>query len=156
MKKFLAAATLSALFALPAVSVANDYDHDGDGRQGRDCRHDNGASARYYNGYQYNGYQPRVPPRYRAMPVVYRPPAVYRAAPVIYRPAPVIYRQAPQVVYRSVPVYQPAPVYPAGYPVYRQANHHHDNDSDDALWAVGGFVLGAIVGHEVGNNLGSN
>lgn len=30
-----------------------------------------------------------------------------------------------------------------GYPYYWH-DHHHDND--DALWAIGGFVLGAILG----------
>lgn len=38
--------------------------------------------------------------------------------------------------------------YGAQYPYYYgHDNHHHDND--DALWAIGGLVLGAIVGSAV-------
>jgi hypothetical protein len=164
MNKFLAAAAVTAMFALPVVSFAHDYDdgprhgrnyscdrdHDGD----RDCDHDNRRVVQPYpaygnRGYGYGRYTPAQ---------VYRTAAVYRNAPVIYRPAPV-YRNAP-VVYQPAPVYNPTPVvygqppaypYPQQAPVYVQKKHH-DKDNDDALWAVGGFVLGAIVGHEVGTH----
>lgn len=65
---------------------------------------------------QYSGrYAPRPPPYYRA------PPARY----VGYRYYP--YR-APYAYYR--------------YPYYGK-NHHSDND--DALWAIGGLIVGAAV-----------
>ncbi|MCM2312289.1 MAG: hypothetical protein NDI84_12890 [Steroidobacteraceae bacterium] len=31
-------------------------------------------------------------------------------------------------------------------PVYYRHGHHNGNDSDDAAWAIGGLVLGAIIG----------
>lgn len=164
MNKFLAAAAVTAIFALPAVSFAHDgddgprhgryscdRDHDGD----RDCDrdHDNGRRALPYPAYANRAY-PRYTPAqvyrtaavYRNAPVVYGPPPVYRSAPVVYAPAPV-YNPTP-VVYGQAPAYP----YPQQAPVYAPQNHHHHSDNDDALWAVGGFVLGAIVGHEVGTH----
>ena len=162
MNKFLAAAAVTAMFALPVVSFAHDNDdgprharyyrgdrdHDGD----RDCDHDNRRVVLPYPAYANRAY-----PQRRYTPAqVYRTAAVYRTAPVVYRPLPV-YRSAP-VVYPPARVYNPTPVvygqpypYPQQAPVYVQKKKHHD-DNDDALWAVGGFVLGAIVGHEVGTH----
>ncbi len=66
--------------------------------------------------HQYNGrYAPPPQPYYRAPPARY---AGYRYYP--YR--------APYVSY--------------GYPYY--GNKHH-NDNDDALWAIGGLIVGAVV-----------
>jgi hypothetical protein len=45
--------------------------------------------------------------------------------------------------------YGAAPRYYAGAPYYYGGGHHHDHDNDDALWAIGGLVLGAVIGHAV-------
>lgn len=46
--------------------------------------------------------------------------------------------------YRSYPPYY----YGHSYPYYYGHNHHDSND-DDALWAIGGLVVGAIIGSAV-------
>ena len=74
-------------------------------------------------GHQYSG-------RYAPPPAHYRgPPAYYRAAPARY------------VGYRYYPYRAPYAYY--GYPYY--GHKHHDNDNDDALWAIGGLIVGAAV-----------
>jgi hypothetical protein len=30
---------------------------------------------------------------------------------------------------------------------YGSGGHHHHDDNDDALWAIGGVIVGAVVGH---------
>ena len=36
-----------------------------------------------------------------------------------------------------------------GYRYYR-GGHHHNNNDDEWAWALGGLVLGGIVGHSIG------
>lgn len=40
----------------------------------------------------------------------------------------------------------PPPAYGYYYPPYYHHGHKRGNDSDDAAWAIGGLVLGAIIG----------
>jgi len=40
----------------------------------------------------------------------------------------------------------PPPTYGYYYPAYHYHGHGRDGDSDDAAWAIGGLVLGAIIG----------
>ena len=43
---------------------------------------------------------------------------------------------------------RPIPVYSASRPVsYGSGGHHHHDDSDDAWWAIGGLVVGAVIGN---------
>lgn len=60
-----------------------------------------------------------------------------------YLPAQRYY--APAVRYYAPPAryYAPAPNY------YYGGHNHHEHDNDDALWAIGGLVLGAVIGHAV-------
>ena len=52
-----------------------------------------------------------------------------------YRP---VYRYYyPRPIY---PRYVPTPVYYGGY------GHQHHDDDDDALWAIGGLLVGAVIG----------
>jgi hypothetical protein len=94
--------------------------HGGEHRYDRDD-HDHDDAQRY------NGYSPV---RY------YAPPARYYASPVRYYAPPARYYASP------VRYYAPAPHYYYG-------GHHHDGDNDDALWAVGGLVVGEVIGHAI-------
>ena len=58
----------------------------------------------------------------------YAPPPYYRAPPARY------------VGYRYYPYRAPYAYY--GYPYYGKKKH---NDNDDALWAIGGLIVGAAV-----------
>jgi len=40
----------------------------------------------------------------------------------------------------------PPPAYGYYYPSYQHHGHKKGGDSDDAAWAIGGLVLGAIIG----------
>jgi hypothetical protein len=40
----------------------------------------------------------------------------------------------------------PPPAYGYYYPAYYHHGHRNGGDSDDAAWAIGGLVLGAIIG----------
>jgi hypothetical protein len=40
----------------------------------------------------------------------------------------------------------PPPAYGYYYPAYHYHGHDRGGDSDDAAWAIGGLVLGAIIG----------
>ena len=128
--------TVCAILALPVAALAdNDRpvpysqqsgwhapspNYGGEHHYDRDD-HDRDRSHRSY------GYSPT---RYYASPVrYYAPPARYYASPVRHYAPPVRY-------------YAPAPHYYYG-------GHHHDGDNDDALWAVGGLVLGAVIGHAI-------
>lgn len=61
-------------------------------------------------------------------------------------------RHGPPPGHRGPPGYSPAyHGYHGGYrypnaPVYYRHGHGNGNDSDDAAWAIGGLVLGAIIG----------
>jgi hypothetical protein len=60
----------------------------------------------------------------------------YGGAPHYYVGAPHYYAGAPHYYgYAGAPNY------------YYGGGHHHDND--DALWAIGGLVLGAVIGHAI-------
>ena len=48
--------------------------------------------------------------------------------------------------YRGYAPYYYRPSYP-----YNYHRNHHDGDDDDALWAIGGLVVGAIIGNAVAN-----
>jgi hypothetical protein len=50
----------------------------------------------------------------------------------------------PHYIYRGYPPYY----YGHSYPYY-SGHRHHDGNDDDALWAIGGLVVGAIVGNAV-------
>lgn len=50
-------------------------------------------------------------------------------------------RRGPPPPYRV-----PPPAYGYHYPVYHHYGHGKGHDSDDAAWAIGGLVLGAIIG----------
>lgn len=98
----------------------HDRDHDGGSRYYGDS-----YGQRYYghsSGQRYYAYSPAQ--RY------YAPAARYYAPPVRYYAPPVRY-------YGSSPNY------------YYGGHNHHDHDNDDALWAIGGLVLGAVIGHAV-------
>ena len=60
-----------------------------------------------------------------------------------YAPPPPYYRAPPAryVGYRYYPCRAPYAYY--RYPYY--GYKHHDNDNDDALWAIGGLIVGAAV-----------
>jgi hypothetical protein len=72
---------------------------------------------------------PPPPPGYRYGGGHSPPPAYYRPPPGHYAG----YRYYP---YRGVYAYSP-------YPYYGYKQHHHDND--DALWAIGGLIVGAVL-----------
>lgn len=58
---------------------------------------------------------------------------------------PYYVRNPPHYHYRS---YAPR-YYWHGYPNYYYGRNHHDGNDDDALWAIGGLVVGAIIGNAV-------
>ena len=141
--------TVCAILALPVTALADDdrpaQHHQQSGwhgstpnrggehhydRDDHDRDHDGGS--RYYgnaSGQHHYGYSPAQ--RYYAQPVrYYTPTGRYYAAPVRYYAPPPRY-------------YGPAPNY------YYGGHNHHDHDNDDALWAIGGLVLGAVIGHAV-------
>jgi hypothetical protein len=57
---------------------------------------------------------------------------------------PYYVRNRPHYTYRGYAPYY----YVRSYPYYYGHNHHDGND-DDALWAIGGLVVGAIIGNAV-------
>ncbi|MGB7741086.1 MAG: hypothetical protein WBM03_18400 [Steroidobacteraceae bacterium] len=57
---------------------------------------------------------------------------------------PYYVQHRPYYYYRGYPPYY----YGHSYPYYYGHNHHDGND-DDALWAIGGLVVGAIIGNAV-------
>ncbi len=123
--------TVCAILALPVTALAdNDRPaphHQQSGwhapppNHGSEHHYDHDDHDRDHNGgSRYYGYSP----------------AHYYASPVRYYGPPVRYYRPP------VRYYGPAPQYYYG-------GHHHDHDNDDALWAIGGLVLGAVIGHAV-------
>jgi hypothetical protein len=54
-------------------------------------------------------------------------------------------RNPPHYHYRS---YAPC-YYRHGYPNYYYGRNRRDDNDDDALWAIGGLVVGAIIGNAV-------
>jgi hypothetical protein len=57
---------------------------------------------------------------------------------------PYYVQNRPHYNYRSYPPYY----YGHRYPYY-YGHSHHDGNDDDALWAIGGLVVGAIIGNAV-------
>jgi len=57
---------------------------------------------------------------------------------------PYYVQNRPHYYYRSYPPYY----YGHSYPYY-YGHTHHDGNDDDALWAIGGLVVGAIIGNAV-------
>ncbi len=57
---------------------------------------------------------------------------------------PYYVQNRPHYIYRGYAPYY----YGRSYPYYYGHNHHDGND-DDALWAIGGLVVGAIIGNAV-------
>lgn len=115
--KKLLTAAACALLAMPALSVADDDGH---------------------------GPPPHAPPAWHGGPGHFdrddhRGPFPYHVAPRPYG------YYGPRVY-----GYGPPPPRPYGYgppPPYYGHGHHHGHDNDDPVWALGGFILGAIVGN---------
>lgn len=151
MRKLLVT-TVCALLALPVAAIADDddrpsqahyyghvpsqggerhYDHDGGDHDGGNRsygyggNHSNGYGGNHsygYGGTRYYGYGGA--------------PQYYASSPQYYASAPHYYAGAPRNYgYAGAPNY------------YYGGGHHHDND--DALWAIGGLVLGAVIGHAI-------
>ena len=66
---------------------------------------------------------------------------------------PYYVQHRPHYNYRGyAPYYYGGPVYYRGrYQPYYYGHNHHDGDDDEALWAIGGLVVGAIIGNAVAN-----
>ena len=119
------AVILCSALALPAVGLSKDHDDHGPPAKAHYAKGPPPHAPAY--GY-YRGWVP--PPR----PL---PPPYYG-----YRRPP-----SPVYVYRPVPVpvygYRPYPPPCYGYGCYR---YKHDNDNDDAWWALGGLVPAVTIG----------
>lgn len=133
MRKLLVT-TVCALLALPVAAIADDdrppqahyyghgYGHAPSQGGERHYDRDDGDHDGGNRSYSYGGnryYGYGGAPRYYG----------YAAAPQYYASAPRYYG------------YAGAPNY------YYGGGHHHDND--DALWAIGGLVVGAVIGHAI-------
>lgn len=117
MKKLLTAAAC-ALLALPALSVADDDWHGPP---------PHGTPPAWHGGpghYDRDDHRGPFPYRWGPRPYGYGVPRAYGyGVPRAYGPPP-------------------RPYY------YGYGGHgHHDHDNDDPAWALGGFILGAIVGN---------
>ena len=123
--------TVCAILALPVAALADDDRpaphhqqsewHAPPANHGGEHHYDEGDHDRD-GGYHHYGY----------------PQAHYYAPPVRY------YGHAPNFNYGHAPNY-----YYGHAPDYYYGGHHHDHDNDDALWAIGGLVLGAVIGHAI-------
>ncbi len=133
MRKLLVAA-MSIAMVLPTVSQADGGppprppggNHGSPAYHGGDWNHGGGdRDDHHYGGRDEHHYGPPHGP-------VYRPPHAYPRyyPPVRYYPARPYYGHAPA-------------------PYYHGGGHHHGSDNDDALWAIGGLIVGAVIGTAV-------
>jgi len=119
MNKLLITAVCAAM-AFPTVSAADDHGQ----------HHDRNGGQSYNAGHRGNdgdGHPYNTGGRY---PYYVQNPRHYT-----YRNyAPYYYVRAPHYVYARP---------------YAYGHNHHDGNDDEALWAIGGLVVGAIIGNAV-------